>query len=125
MASQLPEPVTQVVKEVGGVKIHAFISPEAFLSNSTWIIEGPSELVVVDGQFVVPYAQWFRGYVNSLLKPINRVYLSHEHPDHFFGISGAFPDVPVHALQETIDFLSANGEAIRADRAAVYGGFVP
>ena len=125
MAAQLPDPVTLIVKESGGVRIHAFISPDAFLSNSTWVIEGPNEVVVVDGQFVVPYAQWFRGYVNSLLKPINRIYLSHEHPDHFFGVSGAFPDVPVHALQETIDFLKANGEAIRADRQKVFGGFVP
>jgi glyoxylase-like metal-dependent hydrolase (beta-lactamase superfamily II) len=122
---QLPDPVMQVVKEVGDVKIHVFISPEMFLANSTWVIEGPNEVVVVDGQFVVPQAQWFRGYVNSLLKPINRIYISHEHPDHFFGVSGAFPDVPAYALQETIDFLAANGEAIRADRQKVYGGFVP
>lgn len=125
MGMQLPEPVWKTVKEVDGVKIHVFISPDAFLSNSTWVIEGPNEVVVVDGQFVVPYAQWFRGYVNSLQKPINRIYLSHEHPDHFFGVSGAFPDVPVYALQATIDFLAQNGEAIRADRAKVYGGFVP
>jgi len=125
MGAMLPEPTFHTVLDTGTVKIHCFTSPEAFLSNSTWIIEGPSEVVVVDGQFVVPYAQWFRGYVNSLLKPINRVYLSHEHPDHFFGVSAGFPDVPAHALQETIDFLAANGEAIRADRQKVYGGFVP
>ncbi len=125
MDGQLPEPVIRVVKQSGDVKIHAFISPEAFLSNATYVIEGPHELVVIDGQFVVPFAMAFRGYVNSLGKPINRVYLSHEHPDHFFGISAAFGDVPVYALPETIEFLKANGEDIRKARQAVFGGFVP
>ncbi len=123
--NQLPDPVIQVVKESGGVKIHTFISPEAFLSNATYIIEGPHELVIVDGQFVVPFAMAFRGYANSLGKPINRVYLSHEHVDHFFGISAAFGDVPIYALPETIEWLKANGEQTRKEREAVYGGFVP
>jgi glyoxylase-like metal-dependent hydrolase (beta-lactamase superfamily II) len=125
MNNQLPDPTIKVVKEVGGVKIHDFISPEMFLSNATYIIEGPNELVIVDGQFVVPFAMGFRGYANSLGKPINRVYLSHEHPDHFFGVSAAFGDVPVYALPETIEFLKANGEQIRKDRQAIFGPFVP
>ncbi len=125
MDNQLPPPVIKVVKQAGYVKIHTFISPEAFLANATHIIEGPKELVIIDGQFVVPFAMAFRGYADSLGKKINRVYLSHEHPDHFFGLSAAFRDVPVYALQETIDFLKEHGEAIRKDRAAVYGGFVP
>ena len=125
MENQLPPPVIKVVKQAGYVKIHTFISPEAFLANATHIIEGPTELVIIDGQFVVPFAMGFRAYADSLGKKINRVYLSHEHPDHFFGISAAFRDVPVYALQETIDFLKEHGEEIRKSRAAVYGGFVP
>lgn len=125
MSAEQPQPTIQVVKEAGAVKIHAFISPEPLLANATYIIEGPHELIVVDGQFVVPVAQGFRGYADSLGKPINRVYLSHEHPDHFFGVSAAFGDRPIYALPETIDFLKANGEAIRADRAKAYGPWVP
>ncbi len=125
MATQMPDPTIQIVKEANGIKVHQFTSPEMLLANSTYIIEGPKKLVVVDGQFVVPVAQGFRAYADSLGKPIDRVYLSHEHPDHFFGVSAAFGDVPVHALAETIDFLKANGEAIRADRAKVYGEWVP
>jgi glyoxylase-like metal-dependent hydrolase (beta-lactamase superfamily II) len=125
MDNQLPEPEIRVVKQSGDVKIHAFISPEMFLSNATYVIEGPHELVIIDGQFVVPFALAFRGYIDSLGKPINRVYLSHEHPDHFFGVSAAFGDVPVHALPETIDFLKTHGEEIRKARQAVFGGFVP
>ncbi len=125
MSNPPMEPVILVVKEAGPVKVHAFIAPEALLSTTTYIIEGPNELVIVDGQFVVPVAQGFRGFADSLGKPINRAYLSHEHVDHFFGLSAAFGDVPIYALPETIAFLQTNGEAIRADRAQTFGPWVP
>ncbi len=125
MSNGLPDPVIQVVKEAGEVRIHAFTAPEMLLSDTTYVIEGPNELVIVDGQFVLPMAGAFRAYADSLGKPINRVYLSHEHPDHFFGLGAAFSDVPVYALAETIAFLKAHGEEIRADRAKVYGPMVP
>jgi glyoxylase-like metal-dependent hydrolase (beta-lactamase superfamily II) len=125
MPNGMPEPQIQIVKEAGAVRIHAFTAPEMLLADTTYIIEGPHELVIVDGQFVLPMAGAFRAYADSLAKPINRVYLSHEHPDHFFGIGAAFSDVPVYALPETIAFLQAHGEEIRADRAAVYGPMVP
>jgi len=121
---QLPPPVTQIVKATAGVKVHTFISNEAFLANATHIIEGPDSLVLVDGQFVVPYAMQYRGYANSLGKPIRRVYLSHGHVDHFFGLGAAFDDVDIYALPQTIAFLEEQGEALRASRAAVYGPFV-
>ena len=124
MADELPQPTIQVVKKTEDVKIHTFISAESFLANATHIIESPNELVVVDGQFVVPYAMQFRGYANSLGKPINRVYLSHGHPDHFFGLGAAFDDVKIYALPETIAFLEQSGEEIRASRAEIYGPFV-
>jgi glyoxylase-like metal-dependent hydrolase (beta-lactamase superfamily II) len=124
MADQLPPPVTQLVKQVGNVKVHTFISPDMFLANATHVIEGPNELVLVDGQFVVPYAMQFRGFADSLGKPINRVYLSHDHVDHFFGIGAAFDDVDVYALPETIDILERTGESLRQARAAEYGPMV-
>jgi glyoxylase-like metal-dependent hydrolase (beta-lactamase superfamily II) len=124
MADQLPPPIIQIVKEDGNVKIHTFISPEMFLSDATHVIEGPNELVVIDGQFVVPYAMQFRGYIDGLGKPINRVYLSHAHVDHFFGLGAAFGDVDIYALPEVIAFLKQNGEGIRQSLAPVYGDFV-
>ena len=125
MAQQLPEAIIKVVKKTDKVKVHTFISPEAFLANATHIIEGPHELILIDGQFVVPYAMQFRAYADSLKKPISRVYLTHDHVDHFFGISAAFGDVDVYALKQTTEFLKQHGEEIRASRAKVYGDFVP
>lgn len=116
MVVQLPDPII-IARRIGGVRLHTFISAftEDNIANATHIVEGETRLVLIDGQFLVPYAQKFRAYADSLGKPIDRVYLSHRHPDHWFGLSAAFSDVPIYALPETIAFLKENGEASLQD----------
>jgi hypothetical protein len=127
MSEQPPLPPArhEVVFDRDGLRIHTFTAPEAFLANSTHIIETTNSLVLIDAQFVVPYAREFRRYADGLGKPIERVYLSHGHVDHFFGLGAAFADVPVHAATETIALLQNSGEAMRAERARQYGPLVP
>jgi glyoxylase-like metal-dependent hydrolase (beta-lactamase superfamily II) len=124
MSNQLPDPKITIPFDNGQVKIHTFISADAFLANATHIVETQNEIVIIDGQFIVPYAMQFRDYANKLNKPINRVFLSHNHPDHFFGLGAAFSDCKIYSLPETIDFLKAYGENIRSQSAAAYGDFV-
>jgi glyoxylase-like metal-dependent hydrolase (beta-lactamase superfamily II) len=123
--SDLPALHHSAVLDRDGVRVHTLTAPDAFLANSTHIIETEHALVLVDGQFVVPYATAFRQYADSLGKPIERLYLSHAHVDHFFGIGAAFTDVEVYAPAATIDVLREQGEAMRAERAAQYGPLVP
>ncbi|MBT8227809.1 MAG: MBL fold metallo-hydrolase [Dactylosporangium sp.] len=125
MSEQLPPPSAGVVFDRDGLRIHTFTAPEAFLANSTHIIETANALVVVDGQFVVPYARAFRAYADGLGKPIERVFLSHAHVDHFFGLGAAFADVPIHAPAQTIATLDREGESLRVERAQQYGPLVP
>lgn len=116
MAAQLPEPII-IAQRRGDVRIHTFISSytDGNIANATHIIESEHALVLVDGQFWVPYAQKFRDYADRIGKPIDRLYLSHRHPDHWFGIAAAFRDIPVYALAHTIDFLKDSGEASLQD----------
>ncbi|MGZ9722010.1 MBL fold metallo-hydrolase [Rhizobium miluonense] len=111
MVTQLSAPII-IAKRMGDVRIHTFISSFAHdnIANATHIIESKNKLVLVDGQFLVPYAKQFRAYADSLGKPIDRVYLSHRHPDHWFGLAAAFSDVAIYALPETISFLRSHGE---------------
>jgi glyoxylase-like metal-dependent hydrolase (beta-lactamase superfamily II) len=122
---ELPTPEHRVVFDRDGVRIHTFTAPDEFLANSTHIIETERALVLVDGQFVVPYAAAFRQYADDLDKPIERLYLSHAHVDHFLGVGAAFADVEVAAAAGTIDTIRDHGEAMRADQAARYGPLVP
>jgi glyoxylase-like metal-dependent hydrolase (beta-lactamase superfamily II) len=115
-----------VVKQAGPVRLHTFISSfaDGNIANATHIIEGAHSLVLVDGQFLVPYARQFRSYADSLRKPIERLYLSHRHPDHWFGLGAAFADTNIYALPETIAFLKEHGDDSRTDHWKM-GEFAP
>ncbi len=117
MPAQVSDPIVMVVKRAGNVRIHTFVASFAYnnIANATHIIETENQLVLVDGQFLAPYARAFREYADSLGKPIERLYLSHRHPDHWFGTGAAFADVTIHALPETMSFIEEHGEDSRSD----------
>jgi len=126
MLAQVSDPVIMVAKQTSDVRIHTFVSSftGTNIANATHIVETENQLVLVDGQFLVPYAKAFRDYADSLGKPIERLYLSHRHPDHWFGSGAAFGDVPIYALAETMSFIQEHGEASRSDHWKL-GDFVP
>jgi glyoxylase-like metal-dependent hydrolase (beta-lactamase superfamily II) len=117
MTAQLPDPIIMVAKQAGDVRIHTFVSAftDNNIANATHIVESRSRLVLVDAQFLAPYARKFRDYADSLGKPIDRLYLSHRHPDHWFGLGTAFNDIPIYALLETMSFIKEHGEDSRND----------
>jgi glyoxylase-like metal-dependent hydrolase (beta-lactamase superfamily II) len=130
MSAQLPEPIV-MVKRTGDVRIHTFIS--AFttdnIANATHIIESKNALVLIDGQFLAHYAREFRRYADGLAKTtgkkIDRLYLSHFHPDHWFGLGTAFVDIPVYALPETIDDIKKHGAVSRENHLKKLGDEAP
>lgn len=126
MLAQVPDPIIMVAKQAGDVRIHTFVSSFAYgnIANATHIVETRNQLVLVDAQFLAPYASAFRGYADSLGKPIERVYVSHRHPDHWFGLGAAFGDVTSYALPETMNFIQEHGEESRSDHWKL-GDLVP
>jgi glyoxylase-like metal-dependent hydrolase (beta-lactamase superfamily II) len=126
MPAQPSDPITMVAKRAGDVRIHTFVSSFAYdnIANATHIIETRNQLVLVDAQFLAPYARAFRDYADSLGKPIERLYVSHRHPDHWFGLGTAFSDVTVYALAETANFIQEHGEDSVSDHWKL-GDLVP
>jgi glyoxylase-like metal-dependent hydrolase (beta-lactamase superfamily II) len=126
MPTQLSDPIVMVVKQAGDVRVHTFVSSfsDGNIANATHIVESGNCLVLVDAQFLAPYARQFRAYADSLRKPIDRLYLSHRHPDHWFGLGAAFRDVTVHALSETMTFIHEHGEESLGDHWKL-GGLLP
>ena len=70
-------------------KIHTFYG----VSNSH-IIETPEKLILVDAQFNFKLAKALKQYIESLDKPLDRIILSHAHPDHWFGYP-IFENTPI------------------------------
>ncbi|NET73564.1 MAG: MBL fold metallo-hydrolase [Sphaerospermopsis sp. SIO1G2] len=114
-----------MVADRGLAKVHTYIAPADANANATHIIESENALVIIDGQMLVPFATEFRTYVDSLGKPIERLYLSHSHPDHHWGIAAAFSDVPVFALAETISAIEAGGQGMLDSNKPQMGDLLP
>src|SRR5713226_4077966 len=57
----------------GSVKIHSSLSPADRFQVNTQMIEGPTAVVIVDGQLLLPYADEVASYVQALGKHVDRV----------------------------------------------------
>ena len=111
------------VRDYGDVVVHSLTAPESVFADTTSIIETPNSLVLLDTQFLLPMALDFRAYADGLGKPIDRLVISHEHPDHFLG-GEAFADVPMYALAETAELIAANGQAEIDEKQAQFGNAI-
>ncbi len=105
--------------------IHTYVAPEESFGNATHIIETLNYLTIVDTQYAIPYSKEFRRYANSLNKPIAGVIISHAHPDHYFGLTSAFSDVPSYALRETIKDIKEKGPTMIKEGKKEMGDLVP
>jgi glyoxylase-like metal-dependent hydrolase (beta-lactamase superfamily II) len=79
-------------------------SGEGFLVNAT-LITGEKEAVLIDAAFTRADAHRLVSAVLDSHKTLTTVYVTHGHPDHYFGaevIKQAFPKVKIVALPETI-----------------------
>jgi len=74
-----------VVTRTGPISVHTYIAPEGGLRVTSHAIETANRLLVVDTQLLKGSALEAQSYFESLGKPIDRVYISHAHIDHFAG----------------------------------------
>src|SRR6202045_1270514 len=113
-----------LVSQFGPIKIHSYLSPLDGFHVNTQMIEGPTAVVVFDGQLLLPYADEVASYVQTLGKPVERIILSHAHTDHWSGLqvlTERFPDARVFALDGVADQLRARGQARIDSFRPIYG----
>lgn len=106
------------------VSIHSYCSPMDGEFVRSQIIETPNSVVVLDVQLTRKYAREVRRYAESLNKPIERVMVSHMHPDHWFGIE-EFQDLPLYALKEVQEQLGTLGDFWIGLRKPEFGDQIP
>lgn len=79
-------------------------SPEGFLVTST-LVSGAKDAVLIDAQFTLADAKAAADSIRATGKHLTTVYVTHFHPDHYFGFAAlkeAFPDVTLVALPATV-----------------------
>jgi glyoxylase-like metal-dependent hydrolase (beta-lactamase superfamily II) len=79
-------------------------SPQGFLVTST-LVAGDKEAVLIDGQLTLSDAHRLVGLILDSKKTLTTVYITHWHPDHYFGlvvVKQAFPKVKILAQPATV-----------------------
>jgi glyoxylase-like metal-dependent hydrolase (beta-lactamase superfamily II) len=87
-------------------------SPEGFLVNST-LVTGKRDAVLIDAQFTLPDGAKVAAAVAASGKRLVTVFVTHSHPDHYFGfpaIKEKFPNARLVALPQTVAMIEKTWE---------------
>ena len=103
--------------------IHSYQCPQDSEMVCSQVIETKNKLVIVDAQQFIPYAQELRRYADGLNKPIDRVIITHSHPDHWMGLE-LFTDIPIYALPETKDEIEKTGDYLVQYKRDQFGDLI-
>jgi glyoxylase-like metal-dependent hydrolase (beta-lactamase superfamily II) len=103
--------------------IHTYTAPDDGWSVNSHIIEFATQLIVIDAQYMLPYAREVVGYAHRLMKPIKRLYVSHYHPDHLLG--AVVFDAPIYALQEVKTKIEMLGDRVAAEEHEKHPDRIP
>ena len=94
------------------------------ISNSGFVVTDDG-VVVIDTGSSKRYGEELRQLIGKIAPgmPINRVYNTHLHPDHYLG-NQAFSDVPIMAARKTIDGIAADGEGFTLNLYRLVGDWM-
>jgi glyoxylase-like metal-dependent hydrolase (beta-lactamase superfamily II) len=98
-------------------------SPGGFLVTST-LVSGEKDAVLIDGQFTLADAHRVVAMVLESKKNLTTVYVTHGHPDHYFGlvvIKQAFPKAKLVALPETVAYIKKTWQGKVKQWGPMYG----
>lgn len=102
-------------------------SPEGFLVNST-LVSGEKDAVLIDAQFTLADAKKVADAITASKKHLTTVYVTHWHPDHYFGfvaLKEAFPDAKLVALPATVEEIKATWEGKVKQWQPIYKDAIP
>ncbi|MEL7133439.1 MAG: MBL fold metallo-hydrolase [Pseudomonadota bacterium] len=95
-----------------GVTFHTYVSPAQAVNVTAHVIELGDQVLLVDATMIPPTAMEVAGLVAATGKPVHTAYVSHEHPDHWGGVSTldgvAFQTLP--EIREAVRTEAAQGQ---------------
>lgn len=102
-------------------------SPAGFLVDST-LVAGDRDAILIDGQFDLADAHRLVATILESKKNLTTVYVTHFHPDHYFGlgvIQQAFPRARLVALPTVVEEIKQSWQDKVAQWGPLYGDLVP
>jgi len=102
-------------------------SPTGFLVDST-LVTGDKDAILIDAQFDLADAHRLVAMILESKKNLTTVYITHDHPDHYFGlavIKQAFPKAKLVALPATVAEIKKTWQAKVKQWQPMYGDSIP
>jgi glyoxylase-like metal-dependent hydrolase (beta-lactamase superfamily II) len=102
-------------------------SPEGFWVNSI-LIQGEKDAILIDAQFTMSDARRLANAITESKKNLTMVYVTHFHPDHYFGLTAlreVFPDAKFVALPSTVGDIKRTWEDKVKQWKPMYGKNIP
>jgi glyoxylase-like metal-dependent hydrolase (beta-lactamase superfamily II) len=102
-------------------------SPAGFLVDST-LVAGDKDAILIDAQFDLADAHRLVAAILEAKKNLTTVYITHGHPDHYFGlavIQQAFPAARFVALPATVAEIKQTWQAKLKQWGPMYGSLLP
>lgn len=100
--------------QIAPLTVEAHFAPSEAAAVASYLVHGETEAILVDGQFMSAEAAKVVDLVKASGKTLKLIWLTHAHPDHYFGLTvlrAAFPDVPIYVTP-----------AVKADYDAIAQG---
>ncbi|MBV9768703.1 MAG: MBL fold metallo-hydrolase [Bryobacterales bacterium] len=109
------------------IKVHTGRGVNGYDVNST-MISGEKDMIVIDPQFSLSEAHRLAAEILESKKNLTTIYITHPHPDHFFGLAvlkQAFPTAKAVALPATANAVKTAWPARQKFWFATYGNDIP
>ena len=97
-----------------GLKLQVYTSAASGFSVNSTLIYGEQEAILIDPQFLLSEAHRLAALILESGKKLTTVYVTHAHPDHYFGIAvicQAFPDARFVALPAVVEGIKQGWQA--------------
>ncbi len=93
----------------GSLSTKVFFSDEAGFEVASVIVMGKTDAILIDAQWTLSNAHRVIAEILETGKSLTTIYLTHAHPDHYFGvgtIAEAFPKARVVAIPSEADIIN-------------------
>jgi glyoxylase-like metal-dependent hydrolase (beta-lactamase superfamily II) len=102
-------------------------SPGGFLVDST-LVTGEKDAILIDAQFTLADAHRLVAMILESGKTLTTVYITHDHPDHYFGLAvihQAFPNAKLVARASTVAAIKKTAADKVKQWQGMYGANIP
>jgi len=110
------------------LKIEVIVAPDSGYSTASTIISGKRDAILIDPQFSRTGAKKVAAAIKKSGKNLTTVYVSHAHPDHYFGLAvmkEEFPNAKLVALPEVVPGIERGWAGRREFWYPTYGEELP